>query len=62
MESSELLSDFVAYCKAHPTERFWQAVRNWSGHNFIMAANTRELNHPDCDIKDTFYWKSKAGH
>src|SRR4051794_5248801 len=26
-----LLNDFVAYCKQHPGERFWQALRNWSG-------------------------------
>jgi hypothetical protein len=30
-----VLLDFVAYCKAHPELRFWQALRNWSGHSFI---------------------------
>jgi predicted RNA-binding protein with PUA-like domain len=58
MESKELLDDFTEYCRARPSERFWQALRNWSGRNFIMA----------CDIKhgipgdDTFYWKSRDGN
>jgi hypothetical protein len=31
------LASFVSYCVQHPDERFWQAVRNWSGYSFIMA-------------------------
>ena len=56
--SEPLLSDFVDYCLAHPAERFWQALRNWSGHCFTMAADRLD------DIqtaKDTFYWNSKDG-
>ena len=31
----ELLEDFVHYCKEHPEQRFWQALRNWSGASFV---------------------------
>ena len=33
--NSEVLASFVAYCTAHPSERFWQALLNWSGLNYI---------------------------
>jgi hypothetical protein len=46
--NSVVLASFVAYCKAHPDERFWQALRNWCGkYNFIYA-----------NI-DTFYWEGR---
>lgn len=32
-------TSFATYAKAHPEERFWQALRNWSGHDFILAGN-----------------------
>lgn len=25
------VKSFLAYCVEHPEERFWQALRNWSG-------------------------------
>lgn len=33
---TKVLLDFIAYCNTHPTERFWQALLNWSGQNFIL--------------------------
>ena len=53
--NKETLADFVAYCEAHPSERFWQAIRNWSGHNFVLVS---KLN--GSDTQDTFYWNQKA--
>jgi hypothetical protein len=53
-KNSTLLSDFVNYCVAHPTERFWQALRNWSGFNFIWVSN--EHTPP---VLDTFYFEGK---
>lgn len=55
MRSRDTLSDFIRYCKAHPSERFWQALRNWAGFNFILASNTVGFN----DIQDTFYWEGR---
>lgn len=48
--NSKTLADFIKYCEEHQYERFWQALRNWSGHGFIFA-----------DKEDTFYWEGKNG-
>lgn len=37
MKSLETLISFSDYCVDHPEERFWQALRNWSRYNAIMA-------------------------
>jgi hypothetical protein len=59
--NSEVLADFVKYCEAHPDERFWQALRNWSGYAFIMASldGYRVLMPGSSDIRDTFHWEGK---
>ena len=54
-ENSELLALFTAHCRAHPTERFWQALRNWSGQNFILASKN-----PESHYEDTFHWRGKT--
>lgn len=51
-ESAKLLKEFTAYCKKHPEQRFWQALRNWSGAYAIYQSDGREL-------KDTFYFINK---
>lgn len=59
----ELLS-FIEYCVEHTDERFYQALRNWSGHNFILYSTHWELEmlnekwakkHKDFEYGDTFY-------
>jgi hypothetical protein len=65
--NSKVLRDFVAYCEAHPTDRFWQALRNWSGHSFIYAVPptpTGEVSSNDWEREfrgacDTFYWEHR---
>lgn len=54
--NSEVLADFVAYCEANPSMRFWQALRNWSEENFIMASSDKQK-----DFRDTFYWETRTG-
>lgn len=54
--NSEVLADFIKYCEDHPTERFWQALRNWSDHNFILVSKDLDGD----DFKDTFYWEGKS--
>jgi hypothetical protein len=49
-----ILTDFADYCAAHPDQRFWQALRNWSGFNFVTVGDTFDENH------DTFYWEGKG--
>lgn len=48
--------DFLAYLYAHPHERFWQALRNWSGQNFIIAKDSADSR----GGHDTFYWHGKG--
>lgn len=61
-KNSKVLDSFVEYCNNHPDERFWQALRNWSGFPFIMATNwkagigNRSIH--DYDF-DTFYFEGK---
>ena len=43
---------FINYLKEHPEERFWQAIRNFSGYDFIYRSNTL-IDHPD--LQDTFF-------
>lgn len=55
--NSELLMSFAAYCNENPEQRFWQALRNWSQHPFILAARDKDLVRGD--YEDTFYWEGK---
>jgi hypothetical protein len=61
--NSKVLASFVAYCKAHPSERFWQALCNWSGVNFILVANSVLFSTIDSisyrDEEDTFHWEGR---
>lgn len=57
-KNGKLLASFIQYCTDHPEERFWQALRNWAGVNYILVAKTM-LTGPEwgwSDIQDTFYW------
>jgi hypothetical protein len=52
--NSEVLADFVKYCQEHPDERFWQAIRNWSGYFKVVVGPTTMD-----EGLDTFYWEGK---
>lgn len=68
-KSAKLLREFVKYCKEHPEERFWQALRNWAGVNFLWVSKFRYDDYRYCEslksftneIEDTFYWEKKNG-
>lgn len=51
-----VLDDFVRYCDDHPEQRFWQALRNWSGFHFILKFNNYEKF---LEGIDTFYFEGK---
>ena len=61
--NSEVLTDFIAYCLLHPDERFWQALLNWSGFNFIYVSpkseDTKYGRTPEKVYRDTFYFEGK---
>lgn len=53
----ELLDDFVAYCNGHQEQRFWQALRNWSGASYIKYEISTGGSNPQ---HDTFYWNERS--
>ena len=52
--------DLLEYVVKHPEQRGWQALRNWSGQNFILKADFDSFN-PNhwVGVEDTFYWEGK---
>jgi hypothetical protein len=61
VQSRDVLLDFARYCEDHPQERFWQALRNWAGVNFILTAGPGYLSHDHVEIADhdTFHREGK---
>lgn len=56
MNTIDLAKNFLAYCEANPSQRFWQALRNWSGHCFIGVSRD------GVTYKDTFHFhKGQCG-
>ena len=51
-----VLKQFVAFCEANPELRFWQALRTFSGANFILVADRIKDGGP-VQWEDTFYWE-----
>ncbi len=56
-KNKDLLTDFIKYCVDHPQERFWQALRNWSGFAFVGVSNSLINGKPV--YHDTFYFEEK---
>lgn len=51
----KLAQSFLEYVRANPRQRFWQALRNWSSHSFVLVADTLH------DVaEDTYYFKGKS--
>ena len=67
LTSGKTLIDFVAYCKANPKERFWQAMKNFIETDFIFlgSMNSKEggevvnLNGMKIRLRDTYYFTEK---
>lgn len=64
MKSRNTLSSFIRYCVNHPQERFWQALRNWSDYNFILASDIAPVDltapcYVEGDTRDTFYLEGR---
>jgi len=53
-KSAKLLDEFITYCVEHPQERFWQALRNWSGYDKIYGEKYNN-KWDDQQLIDTFY-------
>jgi hypothetical protein len=57
--NKKLANDFYDFCMNNPELRFWQALRAWSGQNFVLVSNTNNWETIPDDIKNTFYWEGK---
>ena len=57
------LESFIKYCQENPHQRFWQALRNWSGCNFIysqkkgglLSGDTVDIDGDYIELEDTYY-------
>ena len=58
-KNRKILLDFIKYCVNHPDERFWQALRNWSGFHYIFSCRVPKEVARDYDLHDTFYLEEK---
>lgn len=54
-EAEKKAAEFLTYCQNNPDQRFWQALRNFTGWGFVYVSN-RQVDAPD--LFDTFYWES----
>ena len=59
MKTKKLLQDFTNYCNSHPKQRFWQALRNWSGYSSIYGAKDVPCEYCSPELEDTFYKEGK---
>jgi hypothetical protein len=51
--NAKVLESFAAYCEEHPEFRFWQALRNWVGFNYVLVSDSHQ------NLRDTFYWEGE---
>lgn len=59
-KNANQLKSFTDYCAAHPDERFWQALRNWSEYTFIFGSCADSFDDLT-KLHDTFYKEDEAG-
>jgi len=63
-ENSEMLDSLAEYCLAHPDQRFWQALRNWSGWQHVLVSNDSDFVLGQAvvgKVHDTFDWEGREG-
>lgn len=51
---NKTLKSFVDYMEKNPSLRFWQAITNFSGYNFIYGSITPE-DKVNPNLEDLFY-------
>lgn len=62
-KNKDRLDSFSLYCRKHPEQRFWQALRNWSEYEYHKDIEKGILPIPQFifmgydeeGIQDTFY-------
>lgn len=58
MKSRDTLSSFIRYCVRNPEQRFWQALKNWSGYGAILTGKWNGLGFFEAEY-DTYNWEGK---
>jgi len=48
-KNAKQIKSFTKYCEANPSQRFWQALRNWADVPFLYQLTENE------ELKDTFF-------
>ena len=65
--NSKLLLSFTVYCQNNPSQRFWQALRNWACVNFLITSKIApcyleekfSMEIEGAELQDTFYWEGR---
>lgn len=60
--NSETLTSFAEYCRSNPEQRFWQALRNWSGERAILVCDQIDLCTLPHGFRDTFQREGRSGN
>jgi hypothetical protein len=53
VKTRDQLYGLMDYIQKHPTERFWQALKNWSGRGFVWVSDSNEFDPKE--FHDTFH-------
>ena len=56
----ELAAQFLRYCEEHPQQRFFQALRNWTGYDFVSVYRQRKPPTAAIIENDSFYLPNEA--
>lgn len=56
IEAEVLAQELLDFCKKNPSQRFWQALRNWSEHSYVLISEDKDGHK---GLRDTFYFKDK---
>lgn len=57
-KNQEVLDSLRDFCLEHPELRFWQAVRAWTGQDFVLFADIGEGNGYE-NYRDTHYFENR---
>lgn len=61
-DGKDMLDSFVEYCQKHPEQRFWEALRNWSGWQHVLVSNDSDFVLSQTavgKVHDTLNWEGR---
>ena len=57
--NGRVLLSFIDYCLAHPDQRFWQALLNWSKVPFILVSTHHAYDVTEGTVTDPYNWEGR---